>query len=548
MANPSVEFDLNLKSEKAMAGLKKYGNSITQFAKRGAARLKKVALQFAKVALAAGAMGLAIGVAVVKSQLALMDATAKTSDVLGIEIERLQELRHAANLTGVANEQLDAAIEKMVVNITDAAVATSKATGALVTLRLKAVDLARMSPHEMFLAIAEAMGALDDSGKKVLATMDIFGKSATGLVNTLALGSAGLREAGKEAQRLGLFTREMAAGAESANDAIDNMTKAAVGFGSAAAADLAPYIEILAKDLTDALTGAKDATDGLTESTGGLTSAFGIIADSLVNLIILYKKVRLEALLWWADIVEGPGDLLHTAERGREELNRGLLNKGAGAPGAFMEANREKSEARKRANRAQTELDELLVEKTPFERGKILRDARARKRKSQAEAKEAQAADTAGIEDLGFGLALSATQQAEERTKRRMEATADERKRRTERLASEKAFTSVLPPRTEEFPGLIRPEVPLPVVPADLFEKKKKEEAEEAGGFQDTFESLQGLQRRISAAAASSPEERAAKAGERAAKAGERTATGIDKLVVIAEKADRDLNVGVFGQ
>jgi hypothetical protein len=527
MTNPNVEFDLKLNAQKAMAGLKKYGNSITRFAKRGAARLKKIALQFAKVGLAAGAMGLVIGVAVVKSQLALMDATAKASDAMGIEIERLQELRHAANLTGVANEQLDMAIQKMVKNIADAADGAGIATDALNDLELQAADLARMSPHKAFLAIAEAMGTMDTSGKRLQATLDIFGRSAAILVNTLALGREGLLAAGEEAQRLGVFGRNAAAGAEAADDAMDNLTKATVNFAASATADIAPYIELLAKDLTDAITGAKDATDDLSDSTGGLAGVMGILADTLHTVGLGYKFIELQSAKFFDSAKSGKKALEVTllgAEDPRDQLG--------GLPPIASDIIQEEFEAK-------------LIGKTVSKRIKIQADARKRKKAAEDEAKKTARTDILDIQDLGFGLAGSAAEQAEERTRKRFADTADERKRRTERIAREKAFTSVLPPRTEEFPGLVRPEVPRPVVPEDLFAKKQKEEA---GGFQATFESLQGLQRRISQAAASSPEERAAKSGEKIATATGKMATGIDKLVVIAEKESRDPKViAVFG-
>ncbi len=201
---------------------------------------------FLGVAGAAGAMAL------IKRNLELMDSTAKLSDRLGIATEQLQGLRHAAELTGAGAGVLDSSLERMQRSIGQAATGSGAAAKTLEELGLPIQSLLRMDAGAQFHAIADAIASIESPAQRAAAAADIFGRGSTVLLNTLAEGSAGLRAMEQEAERLGkTFSRETAAQAEAANDAITRLKAGLAGAATTITGDLAPAIAALAEGMAE---------------------------------------------------------------------------------------------------------------------------------------------------------------------------------------------------------------------------------------------------------------------------------------------------------
>ncbi len=208
-------------------------------------------LAAAGVALAAG--GSLKGIA--ESQLASLDATAKFADRLGLAAERLAGLRHAAEQTGVSAGKLDTGLQRMTRRLAEAGAGTGAARAALAELGLDAGRLAAMSPDEQFHAIADAMQGVANQGDRVRLAMRLFDSEGVGLVNTLKVGSDGLREYQREAERLGIaMTGVQLDGVEDANDAIDRMRKSFSGATGVLVSELSPSLVSAANVVTDFLT------------------------------------------------------------------------------------------------------------------------------------------------------------------------------------------------------------------------------------------------------------------------------------------------------
>jgi len=187
----------------------------------------------------------------VKRQFTAIDATAKLSDQLGIATERLQELRHAADLSGAGAETLDAGLKTMAKRLGEAARGSGAAKPALDELGLSAQKLIAMSPDEAFVAIATALKGIEEPARRNAIAANLFSKANMGLLNTLALGREGLNEAAAEARSLGMtFSRKTAAGIETAVDAFGNMRKAIGGAVMSLTVSLAPALEQSAQFIT----------------------------------------------------------------------------------------------------------------------------------------------------------------------------------------------------------------------------------------------------------------------------------------------------------
>ena len=150
-----------------------------------------------------------------------MDKIAKTASKLGMSTRQLVGLQHAAGLTGVSAETLNMALQRMVRRINEASRGTGEAKDAIKGLGLSAAALVQLDPAEQFRQIADAMQKTDNRSRQLADAMKLFDSEGVALVNTLDLGSKGLKKMLAEADRLGkTFSPAQAAKIEAMNDAL----------------------------------------------------------------------------------------------------------------------------------------------------------------------------------------------------------------------------------------------------------------------------------------------------------------------------------------
>ena len=225
--------------KKAQSNLKKFGRSV--------ANIGRKVLTFGTVLTGVSVGGLAI---FVRNQLDVIDKLAKTSHALGLTTEALGGLQHAAQITGVSNDQLATGLRRMEKTISDASVGLSTAKRAIGQLGLSYLDLQNLKPEMQFAVIGDALKNVALQSDKARIAQDIFGRSGTTLINTLALGSQGLKDMAKEAKALGLtFTDKQAAQIEKFNDEMTRLKGLIGGLGRRFVIDIAP--------------GASEAIEGL---------------------------------------------------------------------------------------------------------------------------------------------------------------------------------------------------------------------------------------------------------------------------------------------
>jgi hypothetical protein len=232
----------------AMSGAQ---NTITKFQSsiKGAG---STLLKFTGIGAAIGAIGGAAGIGLlVKSQLEAIDVSGKLADRLGITTQALEGLNHAANLSGVSQESVAGASEKLLNKLGEAAGGSSAAVAAFDNLGLKWESLANMPLDQQLGTIGDALNSIQNPAQRAAAAQDIFGKSGQQLLPLLKEGSAGLAAMKTEADELGLtFNRLDAAKVEAANDAVSRFKSAFVGVGRQIAVAIAPALKFGADIVT----------------------------------------------------------------------------------------------------------------------------------------------------------------------------------------------------------------------------------------------------------------------------------------------------------
>jgi hypothetical protein len=193
----------------------------------------------------AAAAGAAVGLGrMTAAGLESIDALAKFADRIGASTEGLAGLHHAAQINGVAVEQLNMGLQRMTRRVAEAANGTGEAQGALAELGIDAKQLAQLQPDEQFRAIADAMLEVEGQSDRVRLAFKLFDSEGVSLVNLLRLGADGIADLQAEADLLGLtFSRLDAAKVEAANDAMLRARQLLVGIGRVLAIEIAPYLE-----------------------------------------------------------------------------------------------------------------------------------------------------------------------------------------------------------------------------------------------------------------------------------------------------------------
>jgi hypothetical protein len=188
----------------------------------------------------------------IRQSMNVTDQLGKTASKIGITTQALGGLRHAADLTGVASNTLDMALQRMVRRVSEAAGGTGEAVKALQELNLDAAKLEELSPDQQFKAIADAMENVTGQADKVRLAMRLFDSEGVALVNTLKGGSAAIAEMEREAEMLGLrMNSQVVAGVESANDSISKLSKFISGVFHQAVAQLAPVIQTVTENIKE---------------------------------------------------------------------------------------------------------------------------------------------------------------------------------------------------------------------------------------------------------------------------------------------------------
>ncbi|MET4163940.1 hypothetical protein ABIE61_003806 [Marinobacterium sp. MBR-111] len=241
---------LGANSAQLVEQLKTTKNSAKEWAGSMKSIASKAGIAFFGAVAAAGAAGTGL-VAIVERQAAQLDALAKKADKLGLGTVALQRLEYQAELTGVSQDTLGTALQRMTRRVAEAADGTGEAKKAIAELGLDAEKLASMSPDQQFYAIAEAMKGIPVQGDRIKLAMRIFDTEGVGLVNTFA---ANLQDLGKEFDALGVgITRQQAAAVEAYNDAKTKLSTIFGGFFNNVTAEVAPAFQLIVNKISETI-------------------------------------------------------------------------------------------------------------------------------------------------------------------------------------------------------------------------------------------------------------------------------------------------------
>lgn len=284
MANAVIgALRVNLSADTAAfaAGLKNAQSRLQGFGK---------AVRAGFIGIAGAATAVAGGLAVaVREALNTADDMAKAAQKIGIPVEELSGLRHAADLAGVSFGTLQTGVRRFSQNIADAArgVGEGKVAFEALGIEVKNADGTLKTASALIDEVANRFAAMPDGVEKTAAAVELFGRSGAEMIPLLNSGANEIARMRAEAESLGLIiTDKTAKAAEGFNDNLTRLGKAFSGVGLQLAAHLAPHLEAF--------------TNWLVENMPNIVDAVSLVADSIAMFIGEVQQVIQAAQDGWA--------------------------------------------------------------------------------------------------------------------------------------------------------------------------------------------------------------------------------------------------------
>ena len=156
----------------------------------------------------------------------MADEVAKTARQLGISGQALQELRHAADLSGISASELDGAFRRMNVSVADFQRRQGqlfhmlRATNPALAQQLSTVD----SMDDAFTLLLQALEEEENAARRAALAQMAFGRSGQSLIVMAQEGGDAIQRMREEAHELGMvMDDETLSASEDFNDAITRM-------------------------------------------------------------------------------------------------------------------------------------------------------------------------------------------------------------------------------------------------------------------------------------------------------------------------------------
>lgn len=122
------------------------------------------------------------------------DSIDKVSAKLGVNAQSLQELRSAAEESGVAVNTFDMGLQRFTRRTAEAAEGTGEAKMALEQLGFSMEDLRNKTPEQLFMQAADALSEVESESRQVRLAFKLFDSEGVSLINMLKGGNAELEE------------------------------------------------------------------------------------------------------------------------------------------------------------------------------------------------------------------------------------------------------------------------------------------------------------------------------------------------------------------
>jgi hypothetical protein len=259
-------------------GLKQANSSVSKFA----ADITKIAAGIKLEKIFTDAINSIVHA--VKKGIEEADKLGKAAQKIGVPIEELSALRHAAELSDVSLESLTKGLERLSKAMTESLVnPTGQSARALraLEIELRNNDGTIKTSVQVLSDIAGKFEGLKDGAGKTAIAMQLFGRAGADLIPLLNTGKRGIEEMKQEARDLGIvIDSQTAKSAETFQDNLKRLGAVLNGIITQLTAHMAPGLAQLSTQLVQA---AKD-TDLVKLAANGIIGVFSGVIDIVTRL------------------------------------------------------------------------------------------------------------------------------------------------------------------------------------------------------------------------------------------------------------------------
>jgi hypothetical protein len=293
MASATAKYVIRLE-DKTKRAFKAIGNSMKKVTK---------AIFSMKTGLisAAGIAGLGY---LIKRSLDATDEMAKMSRAIGVSVEELQALRHAAALGGLQSTQLDKAVQKLAINMADMSrgVGLAKDIFEEHNISVKNADGSLRSVIDVMTDVADVTAGMTNATEKADLAYKLFGARGAKMINMLNGGGDAMHAAMKEAEKLGLvMSAETAEGVEKANDAMTRLGAFLTSSFRQSIAYVAPLIETITNSLRDWFEMKITASGGVGKLALEMAHSFVVAGETI---LLTFQEMANGVMNFIADVTE----------------------------------------------------------------------------------------------------------------------------------------------------------------------------------------------------------------------------------------------------
>jgi len=190
------------------------------------------------------------------------DAAAKFARRIGVAVDQLSKMQHAAKLAGIDTNEFNLATQRMTRRLSEAAKGTGEARQAIAELGLDATKVANLPLSDQLALIADRMEGVNGRAAKLRIAFKLFDSEGASMLQMLKQGSAQMQAMAKDAEFLGIaISKQAAANAEEFTNQTGRLTAAIKGASRAVADEWIPVLTGLAREAANAIAGARSGLE-----------------------------------------------------------------------------------------------------------------------------------------------------------------------------------------------------------------------------------------------------------------------------------------------
>jgi phage-related protein len=267
-----------------------------------------------KVGAAVSVVGAGITLAI-RGQINAADNLAKTSQKIGVPVQALSQLEHAAKLSGVSMSGLETALGRLsqsIVNdgqkFAELGIAVRDANGQI------------RPTVDVMADLSDVIAGMPDGAEKTAMAMELMGRSGKDMIPFLNQGADALRAMMEEADRLGLtMSQETAEAAQKFNDNLTRLGGQVQGVVRIISAEMAPVLEKISsvvvqlaakfgqlspemRKLISIIAGVTVVLGPLLIALGSLVLVIGAISAPVLAVVVGITALTAAVVAFWPQI------------------------------------------------------------------------------------------------------------------------------------------------------------------------------------------------------------------------------------------------------